>query len=92
MNFSQNSARTKCYLHHEQNCFLEYFDDPVPDDAVIYMTDVPFQYNEGEGRYTEFKGNPIGTNVVANKGIKKILLGQRNHALICQVIQIILGN
>ena len=42
MNISQNTARMKCYFHHEQNCFC---DDPVPDDAVI-MSDVPFQYKE----------------------------------------------
>ena len=29
------SARMKWYFHHEQNCFLDYFDDPVPDDTVI---------------------------------------------------------
>ena len=34
-NISQNSTRMKCYLHHEQNHFLDYFDDQVPDDAVI---------------------------------------------------------
>ena len=42
--FNQISARMKCYFHHEQNCFLDYFDDPLPDDAVIYVSDVPFQY------------------------------------------------
>ena len=44
-NISQNSVRMNCDFHHEQNCFLDYFGDPVPDDVVIYATDVPFQYN-----------------------------------------------
>ena len=70
----------KCYFHHEQNCFLDYFDDLVPDDAVIYMSDVPFQYKEREGRYTEFVGNPTGTTLVVFKRDQKILLGQRNNA------------
>ena len=58
MNVNQNSARMKCYFHYEQNHFLDYFEDPGPDDAVIYMSDVLFQYNKREGRYTEFVGNP----------------------------------
>ena len=45
MNIIQNSARMKCYFHHKQNHFLDYFINPVPDDAVIYMSDAPFQYN-----------------------------------------------
>ena len=40
--------------------FIDYFDDPVPDGAVIYAGDVPFQYNEQEGMCTEFLGNPTG--------------------------------
>ena len=60
INISQNSARMKCYFHYKQNCLLYYFDDPVPDDAVIYMSDVPFQDNEREGMYTEFIDNSTG--------------------------------
>ena len=50
-NIFLNSVRMKCYFHHEQNCFLDYFDDPILDDAVIYTRDIPFQDNEKEGRY-----------------------------------------
>ena len=60
-NLSQNSARMKCYFHGEQNCFLNYFDDPILDDAGIYMSEIPFQSNKREVRYTEFMGNPTGT-------------------------------
>ena len=45
-NLSQNSTRMKCYFHHKQNCFLDYFKDPVLDGAVIYVGNVPFQYNK----------------------------------------------
>ena len=43
MNISQNSARMKCYLHHKQSHFSDYFDDSVLDDSVIYVSHVPFQ-------------------------------------------------
>ena len=43
-----------CYFHHLQNCFIDYFDDLVPDEAVIYASDVPFKYNEQESTYTEY--------------------------------------
>ena len=60
-NLSQNSCRMKCYYHKKQKCFIDYFDDPIPDDAVIYVSDILFQYNEIEGRYTEFIGKSRGT-------------------------------
>ena len=60
-NLSQSSVRKKCYYHPKHHHFLEYFNDPILDDAVIYMSDVPFQYNERESRYTEFIGNQTGT-------------------------------
>ena len=69
-----------CYFHHEQNCFLGYFDEPVPVDAVIYVSDVPFQYNKREDRYTDFIGNSKGTTFVATKWDQEILLHQRNNA------------
>ena len=67
MNLSQNSARMQRYVHHEHNHFLDFFDNPIPDDAIIYMSDILFQYNEEEGMYTEFIGNPTGTIFVASK-------------------------
>ena len=48
MDINLNSARVKCDFHHKQNHFFDYFDYPVPDDAVICVGDVPFQYNERE--------------------------------------------
>ena len=48
-------------LHHcKQNHFLDYFEDPVPDDAVIYMGNVPFQYNKQNEKYRVFIGNLTG--------------------------------
>ena len=58
----------------------------------MYTNDVPFQYNEREGRYTEFTGNPIGIIFVAGEGDGVFLLGQRSNNLICQVIQKIVGS
>ena len=79
MNISQNSASVKCYFHHEHNCFLDYLKDQVLDDTVIYMSDVPFQYNKIESRYTGFIGNLTGTTLLATKRDQEILLGQRNN-------------
>ena len=55
---SQSFTTMWCYLHYLWNWFIDYFDDPVPDGAVIYNGDVPCQYNKKEGMYTEFLGNP----------------------------------
>ena len=57
---SQNSTRMQCYFHSLWNHFIDYFDNPVPGGAFIYTGDVPFQYNQQEGKYTEFLGNPTG--------------------------------
>ena len=37
---SQNSTRLQCYFCHLQTLFIDYFDDPIPDDVVIYAGDV----------------------------------------------------
>ena len=79
MNLSQNSARMKCYFHCKQYHFLDYFDDPIPDDSVIYISDIPLQCNESEGRYTEFVGNPTCTIFVAAKRDHKFLSSQRSN-------------
>ena len=62
---SQNSTKMQCYFHHLQNHFIDYVDDPVLDGAVIYAGDVPFQYNEQEGMYTKFLGNPTSNIFLA---------------------------
>ena len=54
----QNSTRMWCYVYCPWNSFLDYFSDPVPDGAVIYEGNVPFQYNKQEDMYTEFVGYP----------------------------------
>ena len=56
-NCSQSSIKTKYYYHHKHHCFSDLFNDPILDDAVIYACNIPFQYNERGGRYTEFLGN-----------------------------------
>ena len=56
----QHSFRMMCWFHSQQNCFLDYFDDPVPDGSVIYPGDIPFQYSEKEGTYAEVIDNPTG--------------------------------
>ena len=66
----------KCYVHHEQNTILDYFNDLGPDDAVSYASDVPFQYSEREGRYTEFIGNPTRIFFAPGQRDHEYLLGQ----------------
>ena len=56
-----NQSHIKCYNDQTHCCFLEYFNDPIPDDAVIYAADIPFQYNKIKGMNTKFIGNPIGS-------------------------------
>ena len=63
----------RCYFHHQCNCFIDYVNDPFLDYAVIYAEDISFQYNEQEGTFTEFLGNPTGT--------MNFLLGHRGTAL-----------
>ena len=53
-------SRKRCCSNHQCNCFIDYFDDPIPDLAVIYTGDIPFQDNEKEGMHTTFLGNPTG--------------------------------
>ena len=36
-NLSQNSAWMKCHFHYKHNYFLDYFDDPIPDDSKIFV-------------------------------------------------------
>ena len=60
-NISQSSVKMKCYCYQKHHDLLDYFNNPILDDAVINARDTPFQYNEREGRYTEFICNPTGT-------------------------------
>ena len=69
----------KCYYHHTHYCFLDYFNDPILDDAVIYASNLPFQYNGTEGRCIEFTGNPMGRIFVIAKRDHEFLLCQRSN-------------
>ena len=80
-NLSQGSIKMKCYYLHTHCCFLDYFNDSIPDDAVIYASDIPFQYNKIEGRHTKFIGNPIGRVFIVAKRDHKFLLGQRSNKI-----------
>ena len=77
----QHSTRMRCYFHYQFNCFIDYFDDQVPDGKVIYAGDVPFWYNEQEGMYTEFWGNPTGYIFMAARRDKTFLLNHRGSTL-----------
>ena len=55
----------RCYFHHQYNCFIDFFDDHVPDNTVLFAGYIPFQYNEQESIYTEFLGNPTGNIFLA---------------------------
>ena len=35
-----NQSHMKCYYDCTQSCFLHYFNDLIPDDAVIYAGDI----------------------------------------------------
>ena len=54
---SHNLTRIQCYFYHLWNHLIDYVSNPVQDGVVIYTGNVPFQYNEQEGIYTEFSGN-----------------------------------
>ena len=41
-----NNSHMKCYYDCTHGCFLNYFNDPILDDAVIYSGDIPFQCNK----------------------------------------------
>ena len=69
-----NQSHMKCYYDQTHQCFFDYLNDPILDNAVIYTGGIPFQYNKIEGRYTEFIGNPIGTIFIAIKSYHESLL------------------
>ena len=64
----------------QYNHFKDYFNDPVPDGAVIYAADTLFQYNEQVGTYTEFFGNPTEDIVLAACKDHEFLLGHQGTA------------
>ena len=69
----------KCYCDHTHGHFLDYFNDPILDDAVNYADDTPFQYNKVEGKYTEFIINPAGTLFIAVKRDHEFLISQNKN-------------
>ena len=58
--------------------FLDYFVDPVPDGAVVYVGDVLFQYNKREGSIA-LVGNPTGIIFEAAKRDHEFLLNQKGN-------------
>ena len=65
---NQYYTRMRPYFHCQHNHFIDYFDDPIPDDAVIYAEYMPFWYHESEGMHKEFLDNPTGNGfLVANR-------------------------
>ena len=71
----------KCYYDHIHCHFLDYFNDPILDDAAIYAGDIPFQCSKIEGIYTKFIGNSIGTVYIAVKRDHEFLIGQSRNKL-----------
>ena len=90
-NLNQSSVKMKCYYHHKHCYFLDYINNPISDDAVIYTSDMPFQYNKRECRYTKFIGDPTGTVFIAAKRDHKFLYAKEVINLIFHVIQLILA-
>ena len=71
----------RCYFHSQQNCFLDYFHDPVLDGAVIHVVDMPFQYSEKGGMCTEVLDNLAGSIFLAASKDHGFLLSCRNTVL-----------
>ena len=71
----------RCYFHSQQNCFLDYFNDPVLDGAVIHVGDIPFWYGEKEGMETEVLDIPTGSIFLATSRDHDFLLSHRNTSL-----------
>ena len=69
----------QCSFHHLWNYFIDYSDNPVPDGAVIYAGNVPFQYNEQEEMYREFLGNPTGNICLATSRNHEFLLSDKGN-------------
>ena len=74
-----NNSHMKCYCDCTHGCFLDYFNDPILDDAVTYTGDIPFHYNKAYSRNTDFVGNLAGTVFIVVKRDLKILLNQSNN-------------
>ena len=77
----QDSTRMRSYLHYQHNWFIDYSDDPGLDGALIHAGGLPFQYDEQEGTYTEFFGNPTGYIFLAICRDHKLLLGHRSTSM-----------
>ena len=67
-------------FYHQHYCFIDYCDDCVPDGAVTYAGDILFWYNEQEGTYTEFLGNPTGNIFLLASRDHECLLHHRGPA------------
>ena len=69
----QHSTRMRCYFHSQHNHFIHFFNDPVPDGAVNYAGNIPFQYNEQDGTFMKFSDNPTGNVFLAASRDHKFL-------------------
>ena len=74
---SQNFTRVQCYFYCLWSHFIDYFNDPVWDGAFIYTGNVPFQYSEQEGTYTDFSGNTTGNVLLATSRDHDFLLSHK---------------
>ena len=76
-----NNNHMKCYYDCTHGCSSDYFNDAIPDDAIIYTGNIPFQYNTVDGRDTEYIGNPGGTAFTVVKRNHELLLSpNKNNA------------
>ena len=77
----QHSTSMTCYFHSKQNSFLDYFNESLPDGAVIYVGDIPFWYSEKEGMFAEVLDNMTGNIFLATSRNHKFLLSYKNTTL-----------
>ena len=68
---NQHSSRMGCCFYNQCDHLVDYFNDSVPNGAVVYADDFPFQYDKQEGVYTKFLDNPMGcVCLTANKTMR----------------------
>ena len=71
----------ECYFHHQQNCFLDCFSDPLQDGLVIYVGGILFWNSEKVGTYTEVFVNTIGNSFWAASRYHEFLPSHKDTVL-----------
>ena len=73
--------KIRCYFHSQEKCLLDYFNNPLPDGAVLYASDIPFWYSKKEGKYTEVLDNPTWNIFLVTSRDYEFLISHKNTVL-----------